>query len=60
MLVDVVATFITSSARLISSAPMSAVEDVLISRTSSTGTSGVVEVKFLSLALNVVDEDEVT
>lgn len=60
MLDDVIATFITSSAHLISSAPMCAVEDVLFSRTSSTSTCGVVEVNFLFLALNVVDEDEAT
>lgn len=63
MLDDVIATFITSSAHLISligSAPTSAVEDVFISRTSSRSTSDVVEVSFLFLALNVVFEDEAT
>lgn len=60
MLVDIVATFITYSAHLIRSAPMSALEDFRISRTSSTSTSGALEVNFLFLTLNVVDEVEAT
>lgn len=38
---------------------MSTIEDVLISKTSSTDTSGAVDVSFLFRPLDIVDEDEV-
>ena len=55
---DVVDTFIISFTRRISSAPMSAVEDILISKASYIGTSGAVVVSFLLPPLDVADEDE--
>lgn len=55
---DVVDTFIISFTRRISSAPMSAVEDILISKASLIGASGAVVVSFLLPPLDVADEDE--
>lgn len=55
---DVVATYIISSSHRISSVLMSTIEDVLISKTSSTDTSGIVDISFLFRTLDIFDENE--
>jgi hypothetical protein len=55
---DVIATLTNSSALRISSVPMSATEDVLISSTRSSGTPGVVTKSLLFLPLDAADEND--